>query len=67
MEKFKELSLEEMQEVRGGDDYLALGWIDEFNGSFIGKTLNTMHDVADFISGLGDGFIDGFKSTNKYW
>jgi len=67
MEKFKELSIEEMQEVDGGMDEAGMQPLKNFQESWWGRGLSAMNDAADFISGLGDGFIHGFKSTNKQW
>lgn len=59
MEKFKELSIEEMQEVEGGSILSPLLMTD--------KIAHAMDEIGDFISGFTDGFYNGFKSTNKYW
>lgn len=59
MEKFKELSIVEMQEVDGGSILSPLLMTD--------KIVHAMDEIGDFISGFADGFYNGFKSTNKYW
>lgn len=61
MEKFKELSFEEMQEVEGGY------WTTYYAQTTIGKCHLAVKefctDVSDFISGTADGFVQSFKNT----
>jgi bacteriocin-like protein len=67
MDKFKELTFEETQEVEGGMDSAGMQPIKDASQTWWWKGLAAMNDAADFLSGLGDGFIKGFKDTNKHW
>ena len=63
MDKFKELIEIELVEITGGD----LGPIDKLFDHWTFDALAVVGDTADFISGLGDGFRNGFNNNNKYW
>ncbi|EAZ79437.1 hypothetical protein [Algoriphagus machipongonensis] len=65
MEKFKELKNIELIEIGGGqDDYF---FTDKIFDHWAYDILNAMNNIADSISGFGDGFVNGFKDTNQKW
>ncbi|MEN2284460.1 hypothetical protein AAGF08_20110 [Algoriphagus sp. SE2] len=67
MEKFKELSSEEINFINGGMDSVAMQPVQDASETWWWKGLVLMNDASDFISGLGDGFLKGFDTTNKQW
>jgi len=67
MDKFKELSFEEITFINGGMDSTSMQPIKDASGTWWWKGLSAMADVADFVSGLGDGFLGGFSQASKSW
>lgn len=66
MDKFKELSIEDMQEVQGGNfiSWSPLNYTTKFAAESVYPALC---EAADFVSGLGEGFLDGFSQASKSW
>jgi bacteriocin-like protein len=58
MDKFKELSFEEMQKVEGG------GWITQTNK--IVKTFVEILGVGEALDEFTDGFSDGYNSVEPW-
>jgi hypothetical protein len=67
MEKFNELSLEEVILINGGMDSTSMQLINTASETWWWKGLNTINDAVDFVSGWGDGFLNGFSQANKSW
>lgn len=66
MDNFRELSLEEQTCLDGGSVLTGIG----ISGSLRSASMavsSAIEHVGDFISGFGDGFIQGFKETNQKW
>lgn len=67
MEKFKELSLDELYGTNGGMDELAMQPFHDASETWWWKGLIALNDAADFISGVFSGLGPGFDNSSKNW